>query len=127
MIDEGASDDVAPEQVVERFVAPDHRNHDPTAPPVPAGPQGVRQLAQQYREAFPDLHYEIEEIFASGNRVAHRWTLTGTQEGEIMGISPTGRRVEVSGLEINRVERGRIAESWAISDAAGLHEQLQGQ
>jgi steroid delta-isomerase-like uncharacterized protein len=142
MIDEGAEDGASPEDVVrsffeavfnsgnldeiERFIAADHRNHDPTAPPVPAGPQGVRQLAQHYREAFPDLRIEIEEIFASGDRVAHRWTMKGTHEGEVMGIAATGRSVEVVGVEINRIERGKIAESWAVSDSGGLREQLEG-
>jgi len=142
MIDEGAEDGASPEEVVrglfttvfnageldavERFVSPDHRNHDPTAPPVPPGPQGVRQLVQQYREAFPDLRFEIDEIFATGDRVAHRWRMSGTHEGEIMDIAPTGRRVEVSGIEINRIARGKVAESWAVSDSAGLREQLEG-
>jgi len=142
MIDGGATDDVPPVDVVrglfatvfnageldavEQFVAPDHQNHDPTAPAVPAGPKGVRQLVQEYREAFPDLHFEIEEIFASGDRVAHRWTMSGTHEGEIMDVAPTGRRVNVSGIEINRIARGKVAESWAVSDSSGLREQLLG-
>jgi predicted ester cyclase len=83
---------------VERFIAPDHVNHDPTAPEVPPGPQGVRMLARHPREAFPDIEYTIEEIFSSGDRVAHRWTFTGTHEAELMGIEPTGRRVEVTGI-----------------------------
>jgi steroid delta-isomerase-like uncharacterized protein len=142
MIDDGVADGASPEDVVrglfetvfnegdldaiERFVAPDHRNHDPTAPPAPPGPQGVRKLVEDYREAFPDLRIQTEEIFASGDLVAHRWTLTGTQRGEIMGISPTGRRVEVSGIEINRIDRGKIADSWALSDVDGMREQLGG-
>jgi steroid delta-isomerase-like uncharacterized protein len=110
---------------VERFIAPDHANHDPTAPEVPPGPHGVRMLAEHFREAFPDIEYTFEEIFSSGDRVAHRWTFTGTHEGELMGIEPTGRRVEVMGIEINRLDRGRIADSWAISDAEGLRKQLE--
>src|SRR4051812_19232940 len=71
MIDDGAEQSVPPEAVVreffetvfnggdldavERFIAPDHVNHDPTAPEVPPGPRGVRMLAQHYREAFPDI------------------------------------------------------------------------
>ena len=141
MIDDGEDDGLAPEKIVvglfetvfnggdldavERFVAPDHENHDPTAPSVPRGPQGVRLLAEQYREAFPDLHFEIEELFASGDRVAHRWTMSGTHEGEILDIAPTGRRVEVSGIEINRLAGGKVADSWAISDSAGLRRQLE--
>jgi steroid delta-isomerase-like uncharacterized protein len=111
---------------IERFIAPDHENHDPTAPEVPPGPEGVRILAQHYRAAFPDIEYSIEEIFSSEDRVAHRWTFTGTHRGELMGIEPTGRRVEVMGIEINRLKRGKITRSWAISDAGGLKRQLEG-
>lgn len=143
MIDSGSTDGASPEEIVrsffeavfnegedgleaiERFVAADHLNHDPTAPQVPPGPQGVRELARYYREAFPDLRYEIEDIVAAGDRVAHRWVLTGSQMGEIMGIAPTGRPVRMEGLEINRIDRGKIAESWAIGDAMGLRGQLQ--
>jgi steroid delta-isomerase-like uncharacterized protein len=110
---------------IERFIAPDHANHDPTAPEVPPGPKGVRILAQHYRAAFPDIEYSIEEIFSSEDRVAHRWTFTGTHEGELMGIEPTGRQVQVVGIEINRLHRGKIADSWAISDADGLRKQLE--
>jgi steroid delta-isomerase-like uncharacterized protein len=142
MIDEGADDRLTPAEVVvglfatvfnageldavEQFVAPDHENHDPTAPSVPRGPQGVRMLAEQYREAFPDLNIEINELFGAGDRVAHRWTMTGTHRGEILGISPTGKRIEVSGIEVNRVAHGKVADSWAISDSAGMREQLEG-
>lgn len=109
----------------EQFVAPDHQNHDPTAPPVPPGPQGVKLLAEHYREAFPDFNIEIQELFGAGDRVAHRWTMTGTHRGEFMGIAPTGKRIEVSGIEINRVAHGKVADSWTISDSAGLREQLE--
>lgn len=144
MIDEGAPEPAPPEEVVrsffdvvfnggqdeleviERFVSPDHLNHDPTSPQVPPGPQGVHELVRHYREAFPDLSYEIQDLFAADDRVAHRWVLTGTHEGELMGIAPTGRRVRVEGIEINRIARGEIAESWAIGDAMGLREQLTG-
>jgi steroid delta-isomerase-like uncharacterized protein len=142
MVDDGDDDGLTPTEVVvglfatvfnageldavDEFVAPDHQNHDPTAPLVPPGPQGVRMLAEQYREAFPDLNIEIEELFGAGDRVAHRWTMTGTHEGEILGIAPTGRRIEVSGIEINRVAHGKVADSWALSDSAGLREQLEG-
>jgi len=140
MIDDGAEGGISPEAVVrgffetvfnasdldavERFIAPDHVNHDPTAPQVPPGPAGVRILAQHYREAFPDIEYTLEEIFSSEDRVAHRWRFTGTHRGEFMDIEPTGRQVEGSGIEINRIDRGKIADSWAISDADGLRKQL---
>jgi steroid delta-isomerase-like uncharacterized protein len=109
---------------IDEFIAADHVNHDPTAPEVERGPAGVRTLAELYRSAFPDIAFEHADMFAAGDRVVHRWTLTGTHEGEMMGVAATGRRVRVSGLEINRIADGKIAESWAISDALGMLSQL---
>ncbi len=106
------------------FIHPEHENHGPTAPEVPAGPEGVRRLVELYRGAFPDLRFDHEMLFATEESVAHRWTFTGTHRGEIMGIDATARRVTVDGLEVNRIADGKIAESWALSDSAGLLEQL---
>ena len=80
----------------DELMALDHVNHDPTAPDVPPGSEGVKQLIGMYRAAFPDLRFHTGEMFAVNGRVAHRWTFTGTHEGEMMGVEPTGRRVEVS-------------------------------
>jgi steroid delta-isomerase-like uncharacterized protein len=109
---------------VDAFIHPEHENHDPTAPDVPAGPEGVRRLVELYRGAFPDLRFDHDMLFAADEWVAHRWTFTGTHRGEIMGIDATGRQVAVDGLEVNRIADGKIAESWALSDSAGLLEQL---
>jgi steroid delta-isomerase-like uncharacterized protein len=109
---------------VDAFIHPEHENHDPTAPDVPAGPEGVRRLVELYRGAFPDLRFDHEMLFATDEWVAHRWTFTGTHRGEVMGIDATGRQVAVDGLEVNRIADGKIAESWALSDSAGLLEQL---
>ncbi len=89
-------------EAADELIAPDHVNHDPTAPDVPPGPEGVKQLIAMYRAAFPDIHFHTGEMFAIEGRVAHRWTFTGTHEGEMMGVEPTGRQVEVSGVEITR-------------------------
>lgn len=111
--------------LADELIAPDHRNHDPTAPEVGEGPEGVKELIGAYRSAFPDLRFEIGEIFSSadGAAVAHRWTMTGTHEGEMMGIEPTGRRVEVMGVEINHERDNRISASRTLSDAVGLMRQ----
>jgi steroid delta-isomerase-like uncharacterized protein len=108
----------------EDLISPDHVNHDPTAPEVPPGPEGIKQLIGMYRSAFPDIRFETEEMISDGATVAHRWTFIGTHEGELMGVEPTGKRVEVSGVEMNHVEDGRITASWTVSDAMGLMRQL---
>jgi steroid delta-isomerase-like uncharacterized protein len=108
----------------EELIAPDHVNHDPTAPEVPTGPEGIKQLIGMYRSAFPDIRFETGEMISDGGTVAHRWTFTGTHEGEMMDVEPTGNRVKVSGVEMNHVEDGRITASWTVSDAMGLMKQL---
>ncbi len=111
--------------LADELISPDHQNHDPTAPEVGEGPEGVKELIGAYRSAFPDLHFETGEMFSSGDgRVAHRWTMTGTHEGEMMGVQPTGKKVEVMGVEINHVGDGRISASYTLSDAMGLARQL---
>ena len=67
-----------------------------------------------YRSAFPDIRLETGEMVCEGDTVAHRRTFTGTHRGALMGVEPTGRRVEVVGVEMNRVENGRISGSWTL-------------
>src|SRR5215216_86410 len=74
----------------EDLISPDHVNHDPTAPEVPPGPEGIKQLIGMYRSAFPDIRFETGEMISDGATVAHRWTFTGTHEGEMNGRR-TGR------------------------------------
>lgn len=110
---------------VEEVVAADAEHHNPMDPPdLPPGPEGEIQLIETYRSAFPDAAIEIEDLLSDGDRVAVRWTATGTQEGEFMGVEPTGAEVDIAGFEINRVEDGRIAESWGLFDGLGLLRQL---
>jgi len=111
-------------EAVDDFIHPEHENHDPTAPDVPKGPEGVRQLVELYRSAFPDIRFEHEDTVLAGDKIAHRWTFEGTHRGEMMGIEPTDKTVTVHGIEINRIADGKIAESWAISDALGMLRQL---
>ncbi len=75
-------------------------------------------------QAFPDLHAEIHEMVASGDRVAIRSTFTGTHEGEFLGVPPTGKSVSVDGIDIVRVVDGRATDHWGIFDAMGMMQQL---
>jgi steroid delta-isomerase-like uncharacterized protein len=84
----------------------------------------LKQVTTMVRTAFPDLHIAVEDAIAEGDKVVLRWTLTGTQRGEFMGIAPTGRTVSVSGINIFRVAGGRIAEQWEELDLAGIFQQL---
>jgi steroid delta-isomerase-like uncharacterized protein len=96
----------------DELIAPDFIDHDPAMPEEVRGPEGFKQFAAAYRLGFPDLHVEIEEQVAEGDLVATRWTATGTHDGELMGIAPTGSRVTQPGMDITRVSDGKVAETW---------------
>lgn len=88
------------------------------------GPEALRDLFTAYRTAFPDLHIEIEELVSSGNRTVISFTLSGTHEGELMGIAATGRQVKISGMTLSHFENGKIVEEWELLDQLTLFQQL---
>lgn len=75
-----------------------------------------KQRIVELREAFPDLVSTVDDIFGDGDRIAIRWTSVGTQQGEYLGLPPTGRTVTTSGISIARIEAGKITEEWVTWD-----------
>jgi steroid delta-isomerase-like uncharacterized protein len=111
-------------EVADEIIAADHVNHDPTLPDIPTGPEGQKQVVNLYRGAFTNAHINIEDQVAEGDRVVTRWTGSGTHQGEFMGVAPTGNQVTVTGITINRISGGKIAESWTNYDALGMMRQI---
>ena len=74
--------------------------------------------------AFPDGRWTIEGQVAEGDKVATRWSFTGTHQGELMGVAPTGKRVTASGMVIDRIVEGKIVEEWEEWDALGMMQQM---
>jgi steroid delta-isomerase-like uncharacterized protein len=111
--------------VIDEIVAPDQVNGGPGAlPGMPSGPEGSKMLITAYRSAFPDLHFTIDQQIAEGNTVVTRWTAHGTHNGELAGIPATGKRATVVGLGVDRIENGKIVESWGLFDQFGMLQQL---
>lgn len=73
---------------------------------------------------FPDLQCRVEDMTADGDKVWARAVLSGTHEGEFMGVAPTGNRVEFEVIDISRFENGKGVEHWGISDAMSLMRQI---
>ena len=112
---------VAPEVIAPGFV-----RHDVAGTwPGVRGEGGVIDLIGSLRAALPDMHFEIDDIFGAGDRVAMRFTLSGTHRAELLGRPPTGRPITVSGINIYRLEDGKIVETWQLADVAGLVHQLE--
>ena len=108
----------------EEIVTPDFALHDPNIPEDPRGPDGLKWFVAMYRDAFPDIEFVIEDQVAEGENAATRWVARGTHRGELMGIAPTGRPVEVRAFTLHRFSGGKIAEDWAHYDALDVVRQL---
>ena len=110
---------------VDELFAEDFVSH--TMPPgLPAGREGVKQFFAMFADALPDVDVRIEETVVEGDRAAVVTTTTGTHEGELLGVRPTGRRVAVTGIDWVRVADGRIVEHRGLTDIVGLLRQLGG-
>jgi predicted ester cyclase len=77
-----------------------------------------RSATATFQAAFPDLRHEIADLLVDGDRVALRFRGRGTQEGEYLGIAPSGKVLDFEAIAIFRMEAGRIAEVWAHSNRA---------
>jgi steroid delta-isomerase-like uncharacterized protein len=91
---------------------------------IPAGRIGLKQWIATFRTAFPDLHCTIKDEIAQGDKMAVRWTMSGTHKGMFIGNPPTGRPILAHGLLFARTENGRIVENWFLVDQMGLLQQL---
>ncbi len=77
-----------------------------------------------YFKAFPDLHFDVEQIITSGDYVVGRWRATGTHKGEFNGIEPTNRCVNARGCTVSEIKNGRFVKSATYSDQLALLQQL---
>jgi steroid delta-isomerase-like uncharacterized protein len=111
--------DVAFEVFAEDYVRPDFR-----ATEALAGPAGQKKIAEDFREAFPDLRVNVDLVFGEGECVVGRWTATGTHTGSWGAVEPTGRHVTFSAANIYRFDDGKVVEIWNHRDDLGLREQL---
>ena len=110
--------------VIDELIADDFVATIVGAPEEIRGPQGFREFVVMYRTAFPDLRLTVDEQFAEGETVVTRWTATGTNEGELMGMPPTGKQATTAGININRVSGGKLVEGWGLFDQLGLLQQI---
>ena len=96
---------------VDEFMAPDYVEH-PSVPGLPPGPEGLKQTLAAYRTASPDLQNSLDDIFVEGDRVALRWSASGTHLGDWLGTPPTGNHFTMSGISILRIAEGKAVEGW---------------
>jgi len=88
------------------------------------GPESFRAVVNAFRSAMPDIHLNIEDEIAAGDKVVHRWTMTGTDTGGLFGMPPSGKHLTFTGMTIARMEDGKVVERWTNVDELGILQQL---
>jgi predicted ester cyclase len=90
----------------------------------PLTPEAGIGVVKAWRTAFPDFHFDLEDMIVEGNKVALRIPFTGTHQGKFWGLEPTGKVIHVTETLILRIEGGKIAEMWEDYDEYGMRLQL---
>jgi steroid delta-isomerase-like uncharacterized protein len=108
---------------VDEFLTDEFVNHDPPMG-VTADREGMRAAGAMFRAAFPDWHSDLGILVGEGDLVVEHFTASGTQQGAVLGVPPSGRTVTLPGINIWRVRDGRITERWGRLDELGLLRQL---
>lgn len=93
-------------------------------PGIPTGIEGAKAAHRIMLAGFPDYQTVIDDLFAEGDKVAVRITMSGTHKGSFMGIPPTGKHVSFTGMYIARIADGKIVEHWGEEDGVSLLQQL---
>jgi steroid delta-isomerase-like uncharacterized protein len=110
-------------QTIDEFVEPDAVIRTPVPLKV-TGAQALKEVFITLHGAYPDLHVEVEDMIAEDDKVVGRNTVTGTHQGEYMGIQPTGKAVKYNEIFIFRFVNGRVAETWGVVDVLSQLLQL---
>jgi steroid delta-isomerase-like uncharacterized protein len=109
-------------EAIDEFYAPDFVWHEPDQDI--QGYEQAKQFVSMYFGAFPDINVTVEDVIAEGEKAVTRWTMRGTHRGELMGIAPTDKQIELKGITIHRIEGGKIVEEWERYDNLGVMQQL---
>jgi steroid delta-isomerase-like uncharacterized protein len=107
---------------LEEIFHPEVVAHGPI--PIDPGVEGLRAALMRVKQAFPESHIDIVDFAETPDTIYRRWIFHGTNSGSFFGMPPTGRSVDMTGVDIERFDGDRIIEHWSIWDRATMMEQL---
>ena len=108
---------------LDELVAANYVDHA-LPPQMPPSRESMRRLLVMLRSVFPDIHYAVEDVIAANDKVVVRFTRRGTQRAEFMGIAPSGKMAQWTGMDIFRLADGKIVEHWNNFDQLGMLQRL---
>lgn len=110
---------------IDRMYHPEGRSHGVPTNEVLMGPEQFKQFHRTYVGAFPDMHFELNDVIAEGDKVAVRWTNTATHRGNELGFPATGKRVTLEGSSFLVIRDGKIYEGWNQMELQGMLQSLK--
>ena len=115
----GGNLDLIDDLVDEKFV-----EHEVLAPGIPEGREGLHAWVEMMRTGVPDVRIDIEDMVEDGDNVWARFRVRGTHTGEFLGLPPTGKPFEITGIDIVKFQDGRAVEHWGVTDTASMLMQI---
>lgn len=110
-------------KTIDELVAPDAAIRTPL--PIDAtGAELLKQVWAMLLRIYPDIHLTVDDVIAEGDKVVARNTVTGTHQGEFMGVAPTGKPVTYNEIFIFRFADGRVVETWGVVDVYAQMKQI---
>jgi steroid delta-isomerase-like uncharacterized protein len=109
-------------EVINELALADYTEHDPL-PGQRDGLAGLKDRVSTLLEGLTST-YTVKDVIAEGDRVVVHWTNAGTHSGPFLGIPPTDRSFDIAGIDIYRIENGRMAEHWHVVDQLTMLQQL---
>ena len=111
--------------LIDELVVEDHVQHDPVLAEPVRGRTAIKAAIDRFRTGIPDLRKDIVETYVDDGTVIVEYIATGTHEGELLGVAPTGRRLSADGIYLSHVDDGKLVESTDMWDAFGVHRQIE--
>lgn len=112
-------------ELIERVFHPEWNDGNPLRPDQTVGYEGMRELVDFYRKAFPDAHFTITHLFSDNTHAAIRYEVEATHFGDAFGIPATGKKFTSTGLVLYEMKDGKIYRSWQELDLMGIINQLK--
>lgn len=98
---------------------------DKAQPEGKRGAEGAKELIKNFREAFPDIHVEVESQIEEGDKIATMWKMSGTHKGKFMGKEATNKKVKISACSVDRISDGKVVEYNTYRDDLRLMQQIE--
>jgi steroid delta-isomerase-like uncharacterized protein len=110
-------------KLIDDLVAAEFVDHEEFSGMKP-GREGLKEFFTMFRAAFPDLHFQVTDMAAKGDKVWAYITIHGTHKGQFMDMAATGKKIEVKGFDIVRFVNGKAVEHWGLTDSMTMMQQL---